>query len=194
MIDATVTSVLVGIDFDEASAAALKMAGALATSKGAALSVFHAVSQDAPAYFTTAQIDQLEEARRQGRAAIAGQVRAFARLHAAGEINVVIGEAPASEAIVRMAPQFDLIVIGTHRRHGLHRWWLGSVAESIVRHSPRPVLVVPADRLDEADVLVLPVPVAPAGRQLGELAHVLKECRRPVLFVPDDHPLERTTS
>jgi hypothetical protein len=43
-----------------------------------------------------------------------------------------------------MADSFDLIVVGTHRRHGPRRWWLGSVAEAVVRHSPRPVLVVPA--------------------------------------------------
>jgi hypothetical protein len=46
--------------------------------------------------------------------------------------------------MLRIAASFDLIVVGTHRRHGARRWWLGSVAEAVVRHSPRPVLVVPA--------------------------------------------------
>jgi universal stress protein A len=36
----------------------------------------------------------------------------------------------------------DLIVIGTHGRTGLHRRFIGSVAERVVRHAPCPVLVV----------------------------------------------------
>jgi nucleotide-binding universal stress UspA family protein len=38
----------------------------------------------------------------------------------------------------------DLIVMGTHGRHGLPRLLLGSVAESIVRTAPCPVLLVRA--------------------------------------------------
>jgi nucleotide-binding universal stress UspA family protein len=41
----------------------------------------------------------------------------------------------------------DLVVVGTHGRTGFHRYVLGSVAESLVRTSPVPVLTVraPAD-------------------------------------------------
>lgn len=37
----------------------------------------------------------------------------------------------------------DLVVLGTHSRSGLDRFFMGSVAEDVVRHSPVPVLVVP---------------------------------------------------
>jgi nucleotide-binding universal stress UspA family protein len=36
----------------------------------------------------------------------------------------------------------DLVVIGTHGRSGLERLVLGSVAESVARHAPVPVLLV----------------------------------------------------
>ena len=36
----------------------------------------------------------------------------------------------------------DLIVIGSHRRRGIQRALLGSVAEAVLRHAPCPVLVV----------------------------------------------------
>jgi nucleotide-binding universal stress UspA family protein len=36
----------------------------------------------------------------------------------------------------------DLIVLGSHGRHGLERFLLGSIAEGVVRKSPVPVLVV----------------------------------------------------
>jgi nucleotide-binding universal stress UspA family protein len=37
----------------------------------------------------------------------------------------------------------DLVVVGTHGRHGLPRWLLGSVAEQLLRTAPCPVLAVP---------------------------------------------------
>ncbi|MCK7510218.1 MAG: universal stress protein [Desulfobacterales bacterium] len=39
----------------------------------------------------------------------------------------------------------DLLVLGTHGRRGPSRWWLGSVAERVVRDSPVPALVVRAE-------------------------------------------------
>jgi nucleotide-binding universal stress UspA family protein len=38
----------------------------------------------------------------------------------------------------------DLVVLGTHGRHGIARAILGSVAESLVRSSPVPVMTVHA--------------------------------------------------
>jgi nucleotide-binding universal stress UspA family protein len=38
----------------------------------------------------------------------------------------------------------DVVVIGTHGRGGLSRVLMGSTAENVVRHSPCPVLVIPA--------------------------------------------------
>jgi nucleotide-binding universal stress UspA family protein len=47
-------------------------------------------------------------------------------------------------AIVQLAGdiQADLVVIGTHGRHGIARFLLGSVAAGVVRLAPCPVLVV----------------------------------------------------
>jgi nucleotide-binding universal stress UspA family protein len=36
----------------------------------------------------------------------------------------------------------DLVAMSTHGRSGLGRWTLGSVAERVVRHSAKPVLLV----------------------------------------------------
>jgi len=51
-----------------------------------------------------------------------------------------------AEAIVNCAVQFnaDLIIVGTHSRTGFFdRLLMGNIAESVVRHSPVPVLVIP---------------------------------------------------
>ena len=141
---AKISRVLVGVDLDEASASALKMARVLSSTWDADITVFHASTPDAPAYFTADQIEALETEREQSRARTIDQLRAFAEPHVQRAVHVVVEEGPPGDALVRMAADFDLIVVGTHRRHGARRWWLGSVAEAVVRRSPRPVLVVPA--------------------------------------------------
>jgi hypothetical protein len=60
-----VSRVLVGVDFDDASASALKMAGVLASPWDADMTVFHASTPDAPAYFTADQLETLEAERKQ---------------------------------------------------------------------------------------------------------------------------------
>lgn len=42
----------------------------------------------------------------------------------------------------------DLIVMGTHGRTGFRRALMGSVAEEVLRHAQRPVLVIPQTALD----------------------------------------------
>ncbi len=56
------------------------------------------------------------------------------------EHRLVTGDPPS--AIVRLAEEehADMIVLGTHGRTGLSRLLMGSVAESIVRRAPCPVL------------------------------------------------------
>jgi nucleotide-binding universal stress UspA family protein len=163
---AKVSRVLVGVDLDEASASALKMAGVLASAWDADMTVFHASTPDAPAYFTADQIETLEAEREQTRAGTAAQVRVFAEEHVQRAVHVVVEEGPPGDALVRMAAGFDLIVVGTHRRHGARRWWLGSVAETVVRRSPRPVLVVPAGAaVPDAR---RPITILAAGGDVGE--------------------------
>src|SRR4029079_5134329 len=59
---------------------------------------------------------------------------------------------PATET-VGMARELraDLIVMGTSGRSGFSRWVLGSVAETVLRRAPCPVLTVPPRAGDDAD-------------------------------------------
>ena len=52
-----------------------------------------------------------------------------------------------ADAILQVALEFniDLIAMSTHARTGLARWFLGSVAETVVRRSQLPVLLVRPD-------------------------------------------------
>jgi nucleotide-binding universal stress UspA family protein len=53
--------------------------------------------------------------------------------------------APAEQILAAaQAHDADVVVMATHGRTGPARWWLGSVADEVVRHADRPVLLVSA--------------------------------------------------
>lgn len=58
-----------------------------------------------------------------------------------GSIHTRTG-APADE-ILAMSQDFDALLVGTAGKTGVERFWLGSVAEKVVRQSEVPVVVLP---------------------------------------------------
>lgn len=54
----------------------------------------------------------------------------------------------AARGVVEMAPGYDVVLVATHGRTGMAHFWLGSVAERVVRSCPKPVLVL---RLGQPD-------------------------------------------
>ena len=141
-------SILVGVDFGEASARALGAAGAIARAFGAGLRALHAERFEPPPYFTVDQIDRLEAERHAGQSAAAAHLAEFAAANAGQPVAVVVADEPPVEALLREADTADLIVLGTHGRRGPGRWWLGSVAERVVRAATVPVLVTRAAASD----------------------------------------------
>lgn len=81
------------------------------------------------------------ESAREGVKAIAERFPADAEVH-----TEVIAEKDSGPAIAKWAHEngADLIVVSTHGRTGFRRLTLGSVAESVLRHSSVPVLAFPA--------------------------------------------------
>src|SRR4029079_15796632 len=78
---------------------------------------------------------------------IVDDLRGFVRrvVHGSG-VDVEVEEArDVADAILRRAVTLgaDLIVMGTHGRTGINRWFVGSVAERVLRRAASPVMVVP---------------------------------------------------
>lgn len=138
--------ILVPVDFGEASMRALALAGSLAQALGATLRVLHAELLDAPPYFTQAQLDLLEGEAHANRARAAEYLRTVVSAYVTGPFETVIENRSATEAILHASASVDLIVMGTHGRRGPSRWWLGSVAERVLRETRVPLLVVHATR------------------------------------------------
>lgn len=53
----------------------------------------------------------------------------------------------AAKAIVGMTEPGDVIVMATHGRTGVRRWFIGSIAEEVLRHASVPVLLVRANEI-----------------------------------------------
>ena len=138
-------SILVPVDFGDASARAVDVAGAIARHWPARLRLLHAEALEAPVYFTHEQVDALAAQRRGLQAQAEAFLARFGRQHTSSAFTaVVLAQAPTT-AILAHAGAVDLVVMGTHGRRGPSRWWLGSVAERVLREIDRPLLVVHAD-------------------------------------------------
>lgn len=143
---------LVPVDFDDVSDLAVRTAMTLADRFHARLTLLHVLQLPRTALALGLEVpeEQLHANARRNLEAVKARV---GRRHP-DVVSVVVPGEPWSK-IVELAKSLDadLIVMGTHGRHGLPRMFLGSVAERVLRASPVPVLAVPSASVD---------PVAPA--------------------------------
>jgi nucleotide-binding universal stress UspA family protein len=136
--------ILVPHDFSDTAQNALSFALDLASKLGAHVTVMHAYEIPTFAYpegvALTAEV--VSNIRRAAQTALDGVA---ARSRRPGlEVQALLRQGPAWSEIDASAKDMhaDLIVMGTHGRHGLARALLGSVAERVVRTAPCPVLTV----------------------------------------------------
>lgn len=147
--------ILVAVDGSDTAQLALDHALQLAKDQRARLRIVHAIEsiQDLVGMSGGYPFDAsplIESMREEGQKVIDAAV---ARAQAAGvEAEATLVEAPPTSMertaamLVREGKRWeaDLIVVGTHGRRGLDRVILGSVAESLIRVAPLPVLLVRA--------------------------------------------------
>lgn len=138
---------LMGVDFEDSFQPAARQVGKLAGAGDVDVEVAHVCELPlgevgrypyAPAV-PIRRVDLEANVRTELRhhAEAAGLLRSEDALH-------VLWGKPAP-ALARFAEEgrFDLVVVGTHGRHGLERALLGSVAHGLLRRSALPVLVTP---------------------------------------------------
>jgi nucleotide-binding universal stress UspA family protein len=142
MLPDRLTTLLVAVDFSAASGQAAAIGGYLASAHDARLVALHAESFDVPPYFTMPQIAVYEAEKASAREQATGFLSHFVAQHTAWEAELRIVEERPAEAILQASAAADLVLMGTHGRRGPSRWWMGSVAERVVRGCDRPVLVL----------------------------------------------------
>jgi len=141
----TITHILVPTDFEPPSAEALEMAASVAQAYGAQLTLLHV--WEIPVYPYIDFMVNAEAITRVEDAAVKHLAEALEELQktfpgARSKLKTGQPGPAILDAIAEL--KADLVVIGTHGRHGLNRAVLGSVAEKLVRQSPVPVLTVHA--------------------------------------------------
>ena len=137
--------ILVPTDGSEGATAALEYAIEFARTREATLHVLYVVDTTRDGLTASAE-DVLEVYERTGAETVAAAAER-ARERGVSALEVVDRGDP--HAVVREyadEQDIDLVVMGTHGRRGLERFFLGSVTERVVRTSPVPVLTVKAER------------------------------------------------
>jgi universal stress protein A len=139
-------NILVAVDFSEPSRKALHYAAELAQKVGANLTILHVYQ--VPVYplpdgvilpTQTAITDLFQRVNE----ALAGWSHE-AEAHGAPRVSTRSADGAPWRAIVEAAEagKHDLVVVGTHGHTGARHFFLGSVAERVVRHATCPVLSV----------------------------------------------------
>lgn len=140
-------SVVCPIDFSDESAKTLVVARMLASGNEARLDVLHVVEETMhPAFYNTGVFSVYDLRPDLDTRAVQEMERLFTE--AAGpsvEVTFALRQGHASREIVDYArdQDSDLIVMSTHGLTGLSHVLIGSVAESVVRTAPCPVLILP---------------------------------------------------
>lgn len=151
----SIRRILLATDLSAASEGAAIQALDLARDLGAELlivSVIDAGSQRLPGTRPTLRVDQVRVGRETAAQDLVSRGRAMDV-----RVNFLIWEGDAGESIVEAArsEQVDLVVVGSHGRGSVGRFFLGSVSDFVVRHAASPVLVVRA----RSEALVEPSPI-----------------------------------
>jgi nucleotide-binding universal stress UspA family protein len=132
-------------DFSKASRPALAKAITLARAERATLLVVHVLAPMVPVvgdgYMSPATFEQVERSNRQWAQR---QVAAVIKKTRGAGVRAIakILEGIPHEQIVRAARGADLLVLGTHGRTGVARFFLGSVAGRVAASAKVPVLTV----------------------------------------------------
>lgn len=133
---------LLATDLSEASVSATDEAFELAGRLGASLLVVSVIDPGTllrPGGRYSARMDQVRDRREQLAQTLVERGRAEGV-----EVSFLVWEGDPGDMIVAAAEaeHADLVVVGSHGRGAVGRFFIGSVSEHVVRHAPCPVLVV----------------------------------------------------
>lgn len=157
-----IRKILVPTDLSTAGAPARRFAAALAKHHGAELLLLHSVLTHEHDFRQLGALlsdffDKLE------KEAGAELEKECARLKKDGLVaSFAVARSPSAlEAIRERIDSWhpDVVVMGTHGHSGVERWFIGSVAEKVVRHAPVPVITVRPEAEPRAELAKILVPV-----------------------------------
>jgi len=144
---ARIRRVLYATDFSEASGRVFAAALSIAKSLDARVTILYVLPPVVPTvpelYLDAVTLDQLDKQARRWSAQQLDRLGARAK-RAGVKAAPLLRDGDAADQIVSAcrSVKADLIVVGTHGRRGLPKFFLGSVAERVVAMAPCPVVTV----------------------------------------------------
>ncbi len=178
-------SLLLPLDGSSFAEEAVPLAGRLAQAFGAPLHLVHVIRPAPDVDFKSPEEDL--EWRNQVREAASGALGDIAgRLRREGvNARAEVREGRVVDALLESAEEHstDLAILTTHGAGGFRRWWLGSVADALLRRSEVPLLLVrpwddTRDRAPEDPrfrTILVPLDGSRGGETALEHAGVLRE-------------------
>jgi nucleotide-binding universal stress UspA family protein len=142
-----VRSILTPLDGSRLAEESLRAACATAHRTGAVLHmalVHHPVAPNADSAAMATAIDELDRLAREGEERYLAQLAERTRLQYAIRVETKILDGPVAETLGAYVTQLGagLVVMTTHGRGAVSRFWLGSVADHLLRHLDVPLLLL----------------------------------------------------
>ncbi len=141
--------ILCPMSFDKSSLAALDFACELAKANGSTICLLHVATIPTADMDSPIPIAQNPRWEREARARLEQIARD--RLEGKFPYEIYVRSGIADNDVLRVTCELkpDLVVMATHGRTGLGHFFLGSVAEAVVRGAPCPVLTLRPDAPDD---------------------------------------------
>jgi universal stress protein A len=139
-----IKKILCPVDFLAGSDHAVSYATEFALAHGAKMYLLHAVPPVIPNAYAEG-INTVELTRSMEEASTRQMEKLVARVKARGiQVDGSVVTGPVKDVIQQKISEMkpDLITMGTHNRGTLERWFMGSVTQWLIHHSPVPVLTV----------------------------------------------------
>ena len=154
--------VLIALDYDPSSLKVAEKGHALAKLMGAEVVLMHVLSE--PVYYSSLEyspIVGLNDSMNMGTFrtdTVEGLKEAAqhfldkTKSHLKDKnIKTLLGEGETADSILESAKNLnaDIIVLGTHSRKWLENILMGSVAESVLKHSTLPLFIIPTKKTED---------------------------------------------
>ena len=145
--------ILIAIDYNPTAEKVAETGYALAKAMGADVALVHVITE--PAYYamdyspimgyqggyTTGTVEVIEDIKKEAAHFLSASVK-----HLGGNnIITAVLDGETTEAIIKYSIEWnaDLIVLGSHKHHGLNKLFSSDTAAEILRHSKIPLLAIP---------------------------------------------------
>jgi nucleotide-binding universal stress UspA family protein len=157
-----IRSVMVPLDGSRFGEQALPLAAAIARQSGAALQLVHKHVPPAPVHPDSVLADdpRLDPRSRKLERGYLDAIVTRLSGDVLGKVSATLLDGPLADTLVKHAVESgaDLVVMTTHGRGPLQRFWLGSVADALMRRLPMPLLLVRPREEDEEEPPTDPLP------------------------------------